>query len=161
MSTEKTVSGKTKRLRESFTSLFEYPKDAHDTRKILRAKGRDDVERITNAFCGNCFDTNKIAYILLQQSGIPCRFVNGYPEGTDTEDHENQDNGTRGDHREKFVIRSAEAHAFVRYFDQDTQRWEVLDVTPEKKYLPSWFDRWSEAREAKKDIKRKCVSRVI
>ena len=58
------------------------------------------------------------AVVLLRLMGVPCRYVTGYVVREASE------------HEDYWIARNRNAHAWVEAYDDETQRWVVVEATP-------------------------------
>ncbi|QJE96423.1 transglutaminase domain-containing protein [Luteolibacter luteus] len=123
------------RLREYFLSNFRYskynsvPRDLEGLlrqNKRLRSVLRDEDRTLIATFlqytrAGHCEFFATSAALLLRESGIPTRYVSGFAVV-----ERNQETG-------ETVIRGTHAHAWCRAWDEASQQWFDVDLTP-----PDW-----------------------
>ena len=151
-----TVQDKVRAVSDYFMSEFAYGLGIFTRIRVALQPGKSPVEKIVNAKEGNCFDANKIGYIVLQKLGIPTELHTGF---TDPSVDENPVKGEKtfmipnikelplgtevGVEAENALKRTPQAHskhvrhttdtqghAFLQFFNEETQQWLRLDLTP-------------------------------
>ncbi|MBI5728250.1 MAG: transglutaminase domain-containing protein, partial [Candidatus Magasanikbacteria bacterium] len=145
-----TVQQKVQALRAYILDNFGYGRGLRAQARIAAQPGKNNLEKIARAKEGSCHDVNRLSFILLQKLGIPAEFYTGFSTGKDTThersrldipDPNNLPVGARvgieADHQIVWKdatatkeVKTAHAHAFLRYFDSETRSWRLLDVTP-------------------------------
>lgn len=141
------VSERVNAVKTYLRKTYGYGRGSEAMWRIRRQPGVSDLEKIMHAHEGNCFDVNRVGYVLLHKLGIPCTFHTGYGESREEELVEEVGHTLqpiseadtvgkttalaqekRSIHLEK--IHSSESHAFLRYVDPETGTPRVLDLTP-------------------------------
>lgn len=154
-----TASEKVVRLRQYMTVQFGYGKGFRAALRIATARGKNSVERIANAHEGVCFDTNKLAYILLARLGISAEMHVGYGSGSwrddDVKARYEVSGGGEFVNRERaraFAdITTKHGHAFLRYWDADAGVMRTADFTASDSLADI---RWSRRNKALRDLVR-------
>ncbi len=142
---------KIKAVGNYFKENFSYPPKFFGSLRILFAEGESNLEKIFSAKEGNCYDTNRLAYIILHKLGVPCDLGTGIAPDEDPKNFKDGEYvlpeasglkegttiGFEGDvqiYRPRseinYTLSPGGAHAFLRYFDIERRIWCTLDVTP-------------------------------
>ena len=110
----------------------------------LVRKGSSDFEKSLNARSGNCFDGNKLGFIMLTKLGIPVQLMTGFA-GTKYDNAETDASyNVHLGHVTKTIASSIElidpkhqkagqvpkGHAMCLYYDHDTPSFNIVDFTP-------------------------------
>ncbi|MFZ2190370.1 MAG: transglutaminase domain-containing protein [Candidatus Magasanikiibacteriota bacterium] len=160
---------------EDYFGRYSYAKNFIDRIRIKSQSGKTDLEKIILAESGNCFDVNRLVYVVLQMLDIPVRLSSGYNFGGGAEhDYKKEKHsftgripnvdkisigksvGLEGDvgwDESKSSIEynfplGQEPHAFLTYYNKDEDRWKVLDTTPKKSRKDI---KYTEAAQKKSD----------
>lgn len=155
-----TATEKITAVRDFFREHVGYARGWVSRSRIAAAPGRNNLERIASAKEGNCYDTNRLAYVILQKLGISTELYTGLSIGDRKKIdkakfllpilsmQKNKNLGMEVDASPGNFLwngnflwkdtegtresKSSHAHAFLRYFDENKQAWLLFDVTPAK-----------------------------
>lgn len=139
------VAEKVDALSKYLEQTFGYGKGLRAALRIALAPGTKALEKIAAAREGNCYDVNRLAYVLLAKVGVAVEMHTGFspgayhPPGIWAQwgiNKNPQDRGFGEIQREPVAvfadIGAEHAHAFLRYFDPERQVMVVKDFTPQK-----------------------------
>lgn len=158
--------------------IFVYSKGALTTALVMLSPGNNNLEKIAACKQGNCFDVNRLAYVIFSRLGIKVDFLTGFasPDNYTTkkggkvyfdyglDDLSEGDTvgfGAKKTRKPRRVFEQGEkefekikvgfAHASIRYFDPKEGGWNLVDATPnpEDSFMSKMEDRMWRRKEEK------------
>lgn len=114
-----TTTAKINRLREFFTTQFEYSRYLTIGRARASQHRPTEIEAfLTTDKRGHCEYFATSATLLLRAAGVPTRYIIGYAVME------------KNPRRNEWIIRGTHSHAWTRVWDEQQQRWIDFDPTP-------------------------------
>lgn len=137
-----TTQEKAKQVGAYIRSNFDYPYglSAFTAGAQIRAsEGRLMVEKIASAKIANCYDANKLGYVIMQRLGVPVKSVRGFPDSQMLE-REPVEIAQGQQYLDPMISALDQtttkvitmSHSFLSYYDKEKTYWQTTDFTPSR-----------------------------